>query len=86
MNQSKLESFIESFINISIGFVISYLAWPLCASMFGVDYDHSQQLNIVMFFTVLSVARSYIVRRWFNARLHLVVVIIARRFLNKSNN
>jgi hypothetical protein len=81
VTQTKLESLIEVSINIAIGFLVSYLAWPLCAYINNLDYDNVTQLNIVIFFTVLSVIRSYLIRRWFNARIHLVVVSIARRLI-----
>jgi hypothetical protein len=36
-------------------------------------------LVIGMIYTVISVARSYVIRRWFNARLHRIVENIAHK-------
>ncbi|MBN58704.1 DUF7220 family protein [Thalassolituus sp. UBA3500] len=69
MKQSKFESAIESILSVLIGFVVSYLAWPPIAALSDIEYDHSQHFSVIFLFTVLSVVRSYIVRRLFNARI-----------------
>lgn len=70
MNQSKLGSLIEAIINTAIGFIVSFVAWPVAAWITGISYTTGQHWAVVAFFTVVSVARSYVIRRWFNARLH----------------
>lgn len=71
MTQSKLESAIETFFNIGSGFVISYLMWLYVVSpVFGIPASHTQTFGITVLFTVTSVLRSYVWRRYFNARLH----------------
>lgn len=80
MNQTKLVSLIETSINTFIGFFISFIAWPIAAVMTGIEYTHGQHWGVVAFFTVLSVARGYLIRRFFNAGLHLTAVRIAKRF------
>jgi hypothetical protein len=67
--QTRLESFVETTINVAIGFAISYSVGPLYFAYLGIDHDPVQNLVITTGFTVLSVARGYIIRRWFNARL-----------------
>jgi uncharacterized membrane protein YwzB len=79
MIQSRLESLIETLINTAIGFVVSYTAWPVAAIMFDVHYSAGQHVGITVFFTIISVARGYVVRRWFNARLHNAAVRLARK-------
>lgn len=69
MEQSKLGSLIEAIFNTLIGFALSFVAWPVAAAIFDMPYTHGQHFGIVLFFTVLSVARGYVVRRWFNGRL-----------------
>lgn len=64
MNQTRAESFVEACINTAIGFVVSYLFWPVAAWLCGISSTASQQLNVTLLFTILSVARSYCVRRW----------------------
>jgi hypothetical protein len=70
MEQTKLESFIETLMNVGIGFCVSYTAWPLVAYLADIPYSHSTNLFITLFFTVLSITRSYIVRRFFARGLH----------------
>ena len=77
MNQSRIESLIESAINTAIGFIVSFAAWPIAAWMTGIEYSNGQHWAVVAFFTVVSVARSYVIRRWFNARLHAAAMKLA---------
>jgi hypothetical protein len=83
MQQSKLESFIETCVNTMIGFVVSFLAYPLIAWKCGVAYDGGQHWEMTFWFTVLSVARGYAVRRWFNSYFKAFTVWAVTR-LNKS--
>lgn len=66
MSQSRSMSLIESTINTLAGFIISFLAWPVAALVTGIQYTPSQHVGVVLFFTAISVARGYVVRRWFN--------------------
>jgi hypothetical protein len=71
MNQTRLGSLIETSINILIGFVINYaMNLVILNGVMGMRIDLMQNLYIGLMFTVVSVARSYIIRRWFNAMLH----------------
>lgn len=70
MQQSKLGSLIESLINISIGYWIAIASQCLIFPMFGVHIPFKANLWMGAWFTVISLARSYVIRRWFNARIH----------------
>lgn len=70
MQQSKLGSFYESGINIIIGYGVAIGSQLLIFPWFGIDIPLSSNLWIGAWFTTISLARSYIIRRWFNARLH----------------
>ena len=78
MNQTRLGSLIETIINTLIGFTVSFFAWPVAAVIFRIEYTQGQHWGVVVFFTVISVARGYIVRRWFNARLHKASLDLAK--------
>lgn len=78
MQQSRIVSLIEALFNTIIGFVVSYLAWPVIAGISGLEYSHDQHWLVIVLFTVLSVVRSYVVRRFFNAGLHSFAVKLAR--------
>jgi len=65
MKQSKVGSLIESLVNVSIGFVISVLSTLLILPFFGFYVTTSQSIVISIFFTAISIARSYLIRRLF---------------------
>lgn len=64
--QTKLESLVEVLANIMIGMVVTVLASPVIYSWFNATFTLAQNIGLTMVFTVLSVVRGYIVRRWFN--------------------
>lgn len=76
MSQSKLESFIETCINTAIGFVVAVLTQIAIFPMFDIHIPISDNLNIACWFTLISVVRGYVVRRYFNSRIQN----ISRRF------
>lgn len=67
--QTKLGSFIEAWINVAIGFGINFIANLCILPLFGYTPTLWENFQIGVLFTFVSVARSYIIRRWFNARL-----------------
>jgi hypothetical protein len=77
MSQTRLSSFIEAFINVAIGFVINFTANMFIFPMFGFHITPGENLLMGLIYTVISVARSYAVRRWFNARLHNLASTVA---------
>lgn len=64
--QTKKGSFIEACVNTAIGFLISLIANPLFCWLFHVKMNAFQMTGYVAAFTVLSVIRGYVIRRWFN--------------------
>jgi hypothetical protein len=83
VQQTKLESLVEVCLNVAIGFCVSYAAWPFVAHFYGIPYSPMQNFGITCMFTVLSITRSYIVRRWFNAGIHQAAKNIARALMEK---
>jgi len=77
MNQSKLGSLYESAINIVIGAVVALLSQLIVFPMFGIDVPLSANIEIMMWFTMISVIRSYVIRRWFNDRLRRAALAMA---------
>lgn len=77
MNQTRLGSFIEAWINVLIGFGINFVANLLILPLIGFHISMSQNLFIGVLYTFVSVARSYVIRRWFNARLHAAAQTLA---------
>lgn len=70
MNQTRLGSLIEAAMNVAIGFAINFCANLVILPLIGFHITTGQNLFIGVLYTLISVARSYVVRRWFNARLH----------------
>ena len=77
MTQTKLGSFIEAWVNVAIGFGINFAANMLILPMFGFNITIADNLFIGALYTVISVARSYAIRRWFNAGLHRMSMRLA---------
>jgi hypothetical protein len=69
MNQSRLSSLIEAVFNVIIGFTINFTANMLLFPLFGWHISASQNIALGAIYTVISICRSYVIRRWFNARL-----------------
>ena len=64
--QSRLASLIESLTNVAIGFLISLVGQVVVSHWYNLPLNVAQNMQIVLFFTVLSVIRSYMLRRLFN--------------------
>lgn len=77
MDQSRLGSLYEAFINIAIGYWINFAGNALILPLFGFHVTLAQNLQIGVMFTVISVARQYVIRRWFNARLKALAARMA---------
>ena len=69
--QSKVESAIETTLNIGSGFILSLLLWVwVVAPLWNLEVTVFDNVAITSLFTVVSVVRSYVWRRYFNKRLH----------------
>jgi len=78
MGQTRLSSFIEAWVNVFIGFGINFVANMVILPYFGfVGLTLAANFQIGLVFTVISVVRSYVVRRWFNAKIHRLAEICA---------
>lgn len=64
--QTRLGSLIESVVNIIIGLFINITAQYLMFPFFGIHIEVSQNIQIAVIFTVISLCRSYLLRRVFN--------------------
>jgi len=78
MNQTRIGSLIESFMNICIGYLVALLSQIIIFPMFDIHVSLSDNLLIGAYFTGISLVRSYVIRRWFNARLHNAAQSLAR--------
>ena len=60
---------IEAVANVAIGYFVAILSQLAVFPLFGIHVPLSANLWIGAWFTVISLVRSYALRRWFNARL-----------------
>ena len=66
--QTKLQSAIESGINILIGYLVALASQLVVFPQFGINIPLTDNLLIGFWFTVISLIRSYLVRRYFNKK------------------
>jgi len=78
MRQTKLGSFYEACINVFIGFGINYCANLLILPLFGFHITLSENFFMGLLYTVISVIRSYVVRRWFDGKIHATALRMAK--------
>ena len=65
LRQTRLGSLTESVLNVIVGAGITLAAQSIVFPLFGVHLSVSDNLKIMSVFTVVSVARSYLLRRAF---------------------
>ena len=66
--QTKLQSALESAVNILIGYLVALASQLIVFPQFGINIPLTDNLLIGFWFTVISLIRSYAVRRYFNKK------------------
>lgn len=64
--QTKKGSFIEAIVNTFVALLITILVSPLIYWICGVNMSYAQMSMATVLFTIVSVARNYVIRRFFN--------------------
>lgn len=64
--QTRKMSFVESLINVMIGYGVAVSAQIVIFPVFGIHIPLHDNLLIGVFFTAISIGRSYAIRRVFN--------------------
>lgn len=64
--QSRMMSLAEAVTNVSVGYLVAIITQMVVFPWFGLSAPLSVHLAIGAVFTVVSIARSYILRRIFN--------------------
>lgn len=77
MQQTKASSLIESLMNIAIGYGVALLSQILIFPFFDIYVSITTNMWIGVWFTVISLVRSYVIRRWFNAKLHKAAMALS---------
>lgn len=81
MKQSRLESLVEVSLGTAIGFVIATVSQLFIFPLYGIERSIGTHLEIVCWFTGISLIRGYIIRRWFNAGLHQAAIRITGKLI-----
>lgn len=72
--QNRKMSLVESVTNTALGFVVAMLTWRfVICPLFGITHSVRDNVAITAIFTVISVARGYLVRRFFDTQFHYVI-------------
>lgn len=69
MGQSKRHSLLESVVNILVGYGVAIVSQLVIFPQFGIHIPIADNLLIGVWFTLISLVRSYLLRRWFNRRM-----------------
>ncbi len=92
MNQSKKMSMVEAVVNTAIGLVVAMVATAAICKAYGIPMSWENNFIITFWMTVISVLRSYLLRRLFNAdwrprlqawwivRRHIVMRVVDKVF------
>ena len=67
MKQSRTKSFVESVANVVVGYGIAVASQMLLFPVFGIHMTMAQNLKIAAAFTIISICRSFALRRLFEA-------------------
>ncbi len=64
--QSKKGSLIEAIVSTFVGYITTLIFSPLIYWLCDVKIKMGQMSMVVLLFTFLSIARGYVIRRFFN--------------------
>ncbi|MBV8894408.1 MAG: hypothetical protein JO266_20940 [Acidobacteria bacterium] len=64
--QSRIHSLIEALVNVAVGYCVAVAAQIVVFPLFGVQISLRQNIEIGIIMTVISIVRSYTLRRVFN--------------------
>ncbi len=82
--QSRKNSLIESLTNVFIGYVVALMSQLLIFPIYGGTFTFEQNLYIGLWFTLVSVVRSYVIRRWFTKKTEIAPYKPVTDIINKK--
>ena len=68
MKQTKRHSAVEAISNVAIGYFVALASQLAIFPMFGIHVAFRDNILIGLYFTAISIMRSYALRRWFTSR------------------
>jgi hypothetical protein len=67
MSQKKSHSIAETLTTVLSGFLLSWAGWAfIVAPLYDIPFHLQESLEITTIFTVISLIRSYVIRRIYN--------------------
>ena len=69
MKQSKFQSFIEACTTVGTGMLVALAIQLLIFPLYDIQITMFENFQIVIIFTITSLLRVYIIRRFFNKRI-----------------
>lgn len=70
--QSKAHSFMESLTNVAVGYLIACFSQMAIFPLFDIHVPALVNFKIGLWFTGISIARSYFLRRWFTRKTEAI--------------
>ena len=67
MKQSRIMSLVEAVANVIVGYGVAVVTQILIFPIFGLHTTLAQNLKMGLVFTIVSIGRSYALRRFFEA-------------------
>ena len=58
---------VETITNVAIGLVVSFLSQVVIFKLYDIHISLAQNLELTLYFTVVSVIRGFALRRFFNS-------------------
>jgi len=65
--QTRLMSMVETITNVAIGLIVSFLSQVVIFKYYDIRISLAQNLELTLYFTVVSVIRGFALRRFFNS-------------------
>jgi len=65
--QTRLMSMVETITNVAIGLIVSFLSQVVIFKLYDIHISLAQNLELTLYFTVVSVIRGFALRRFFNS-------------------
>ena len=65
--QTRLMSMVETITNVAIGLIVSFISQLAIFKLYDIHISLAQNLELTLYFTVVSIIRSYVLRRFFNS-------------------
>ncbi len=69
MKQTRKHSMTESVVNVMVGYFMALASQLAIFPLFGIHVPFRDNILIGLYFTVISIIRSYALRRWFTGRV-----------------